>query len=70
MTDFHDLTNKKLKKLLKETESTLAELQAEMARRELESQEREIENLDNHLDETHVSLKTIRDFISFLRSES
>ena len=61
------LKTKKLRKLLKETESTLSLLQAEIARRELLRQEEEIEYLDDHLHHTEASLQTIRNFIAHLK---
>lgn len=63
------LTRENLDKLVQETELTLGELKSELERRDQTSQEREVANLDQHMKSAEISLKTIRDFLAYLKDE-
>lgn len=62
-------TTERLNALIADTEETLASLKQEMARRQQNRQEYEIDHLESHMQNTEVSLKTIREFIAFLVSD-
>lgn len=60
------LTNKRLNKLVRETQETLEELKQEVTRREMEQKNHEIDELESHMEHAELSLKTIRVFVSML----
>ena len=63
------LTTDRLRKLISESEKTLTELKAELEVREQLSQSQEVANLEHHMQSAELSLKTIRDFLSFLSQD-
>lgn len=63
------ISRESLDKLVDQTEITLSELKSELARRDEAAQEREVANLDEHMKNAELSLKTIRDFLSYLKEE-
>jgi len=69
MTNFQTLTTDRLRNLISESEETLTGLKTELERRECVGQDHEIANLENHMQSAELSLRTIRDFISFLKSD-
>ncbi|MEB8433204.1 hypothetical protein OO007_13275 [Cocleimonas sp. KMM 6892] len=69
MENIHILTNDRLRALVVETEKTLDELKLELDRREQVQQEHEVAHLENHMKSAELSLKTIRDFLSFLSQD-
>jgi len=69
MENIHILTNERLRALVNDTEETLAELKQELDRREQVQQEHEVAHLENHMQSAELSLKTIRDFLSFLSQD-
>ncbi|GAA0412708.1 hypothetical protein GCM10009133_21340 [Cocleimonas flava] len=69
MENIHILTNDRLRALVVETEETLDELKLELDRREQVQQEHEVAHLENHMKSAELSLKTIRDFLSFLSQD-
>ena len=64
--DLEDLPINKLQALVKETEETLADLKAELEERKHEAQHMAIEHLDDHMENAHLSLNSIKDFFSYL----
>ena len=69
MENIHVLTNDRLHALISETEDTLIELKTELERREQVQQEHAVAHLENHMKSAELSLKTIRDFLSFLAQD-
>jgi len=69
MQKIKSMTEESLRKLVDETEATLASLKAELERRDEAAQEREIANLDNHMKSAELSLKSIRDFLAYIKEE-
>lgn len=63
------LTTERLRKLISESEQTLTELKAELEVREQLSQSQEVANLEHHMQSAELSLKTIRDFLTFLSQD-
>jgi len=69
MTNFQTLTTDRLRNLIHESEDTLSELKTELERREQVGQSHEIANLEHHMQSAELSLRTIRNFISFLKND-
>ena len=63
------LTTDRLQKLISESEHTLADLKAELEKREQLKQSQEVANLEHHMQSAELSLKTIRDFLTFLSQD-
>ena len=63
------LTTDRLRKLISESEQTLYELKTELELREQRSQSQEVANLEHHMQSAELSLKTIRDFLTFLSQD-
>ena len=63
------LTTDRLQKLISESEQTLADLKAELEKREQLKQSQEVANLEHHMQSAELSLKTIRDFLTFLSQD-
>jgi len=70
MENLNVLTNERLRVLVSDTEETLSELKTELGRREQLQQEHAVANLENHMKSAELSLKTIRDFLSFLSQDN
>jgi DNA-binding transcriptional regulator GbsR (MarR family) len=58
------LTTKKLKKLIKQTKSTLNDLQEELDKRKMDNQHLEIDHLEEHMGEVEHGFSN---FITFLK---
>jgi len=69
MSNFQILTNERLNNLIDETQETLRELKDEVLRREKVQQEYEVMDLDTHMKSAELSLTSIRNFISYLKSD-
>ena len=69
MDDIENLSRKKLKKLIKDTQETLHELTDELERRELANQNKEIDNLDNHIESVELNLSRIKELFTNLLKE-
>ena len=69
MYDIENLSRKKLKKLIKDTQETLHELTDELERRELANQNKEIDNLDNHIESVELNLSRIKELFTTLLKE-
>ena len=69
MHDIENLSRKKLKKLIKDTQETLHELTDELERRELANQNKEIDNLDNHIESVELNLSRIKELFTTLLKE-
>ena len=69
MEEFESYSDKSIRRIIAETESTLGELKAELKRREESAQRVQIQNLEEHMKEAEFSLKGIKNFISFLIRE-
>jgi len=69
MDDIENLSRKKLKKLIKDTQETLHELTDELERRELANQNKEIDNLDNHIESVELNLSRIKELFTTLLKE-
>ncbi len=61
--DFSSLSEKKLKKLIKETQVILDQLKAEMLRRKQEKQHAEIDHLEDHFEDAEHNLSNLKGFI-------
>ncbi len=70
MSKLDKLSNKRLAKLIAETQQSLNELKQEVERREKQQQEYELAELDHHMENAELSLATIRDFINYLLEKS
>lgn len=66
ITDVSALPDKKLRKLIAETEETLGELKEELEQRQEDQQANEVDNLEQHFHDAELSLQTIRDFFRYL----
>ena len=69
MDNIENLSRKKLKKLIKDTQETLHELTDELERRELANQNKEIDNLDNHIESVELNLSRIKELFTTLLKE-
>ena len=65
-TNFKEITNQRLHKLLEETQQTLTELKTEMERREQVQQHHEIDEIDQHMEVAENSLTSIKEFFRYL----
>ncbi|MFC7048542.1 hypothetical protein [Emcibacter nanhaiensis] len=68
-TDISKLSNKKLKKLISDTEEMLVLMKEELKERELRSQHEEVEHLEEHMDEAQNRLGNLKTFLTTLFQE-
>ncbi|WP_417317037.1 hypothetical protein [Emcibacter sp.] len=67
--DLSQLSNKKLKKLIADTEEMLVLMKEELEARELRSQHEEVEHLEEHMDEAEHRLGNLKTFLTALFQE-
>jgi hypothetical protein len=65
----HDLSTKKLKKLIKKTEATLEELKQELGKRKLDDQHEGVDHLEEHMKDAEHNLANIVNFMKTVFSE-
>ncbi len=61
--DTQDLPTKKLKKLIKKTETTLEELKLELAKRKLDDQHEGVDHLEEYMQDAEHNLANIVKFM-------
>lgn len=69
MTSLKTLSTDNLHGLIEEAEGTLKELKQELQRREEMAQHRELANFENHIRSAELSIKSLRDFVTYLLAD-
>ncbi|WP_138380816.1 hypothetical protein [Luteithermobacter gelatinilyticus] len=67
--DLSSLSNKKLKKMIADTEEMLAMMKEELKRRKLANQHEEVEHLEDHMNEAEHRMASLKTFLTALFKE-